>query len=212
MNTEPTHQSSIPPIPPTPETPQRHQPFELVVLIAFVVTWIFTKDYMLATLVLTGGTVVQIILMLAMRMPMTKMQKVMFGAIIIGGGLTLLTQNPQFIKWKLTIANSIFAIALLTLQFLGRSPIKAMMEGITSGQEMKIEMPPPAWSQLTYIFAGFFATVAGINTYITLFMDFNAWVMFRSILFFVSLFFLPGVLMAFLYRHKAFQQPSKNGG
>ena len=66
-------------------------------------------------------------------------------------------------------------------------------------------MPDSAWSQITYIFIGFFASIAITNTYITLFMDFNAWVVFRSGLFVVSLIFLPAVLMLFFVKHKAIQ-------
>lgn len=188
--------------------PIRHQPLELLVLVGFVVTWLITKDAIIATMVLTGGTVLQLIVMLALKMPLTKMQKTMFAAILIGGGLTILFQDPQFIKWKLTIVNTAFALILLVMQIMQRSPIKAMLESVTTGQDMSITMPDVAWSQITYIFIGFFATIALTNTYITLFMSFNAWVVFRSGLFVVSLIFLPAVLMLFFVKHKAIQQTS----
>mgnify|MGYP001077137258 CR=1 FL=1 len=199
----------VPPMPPTPESPQRHQPLELLVLVAFVITWLVTKDAITATMVLTGGTALQIIAMLVMRIKMTKMQKTMFAAILIGGGLTVIFRDPQFIKWKLTIVNSLFALTLITLQFMGKTPIKAMLEGVTTGQDISITMPDNAWKQLTYIFAGFFVCVALANTDITVFMDFNDWVIFRSGLFIVSLVFLPGVMMLFFMKHKALQQPDK---
>jgi len=193
-------------LPPNAPIPSRHQPLEFLVLIAFVIAWLITKDAIIATLVLTAGTCVQIAVMLILKMAMTKMQKAMFLAILIGGGMTLLFRDPQFIKWKLTIVNSAFAITLLVMQFLNKSPIKTMLESVTSGQNMNITMPDSAWTQVTFIFIGFFASVAIINSYITMFMDFNAWVMFRSILFVVSLFFLPAVLMIFFMKHKAISQ------
>jgi len=197
-----------PPQTPAPSTPAKHQPLELLVLVAFVVTWLITKDAIMATMVLTGGTVLQLFIMLALKMPITKMQKTMFAAILVGGGLTILFRDPQFIKWKLTIVNSIFAAALLVLQLLGKSPVKAMLESVTTGQDMQISMPSKAWSQITFIFIGFFFSVAATNTYITMFMDFNAWVMFRSVLFVVSLVFLPAVMMLFFIKHKAIQPPT----
>ncbi len=192
------------------KTSAKHQPLELLVLVAFVVSWLITKDAVFATMILTAGTVIQLLIMLALKMPITKMQKTMFAAILIGGGLTVLFRDPQFIKWKLTIVNSIFAITLLVMQILGKTPIKTMLESVTNGQDMKVSMPDKAWSQITYTFAFFFAAVAIVNAYITLFMDFNAWVVFRSVLFVVSLVFLPGVLMFFFVKHKALQQPQND--
>ena len=60
----------------TPARP-RHQPLELLILVGFVVTWLITKDAIMATMVLTGGTAFQILVMLTLKMPMTKMQKAM---------------------------------------------------------------------------------------------------------------------------------------
>lgn len=191
----------------TPARP-RHQPLELLILVGFVVTWLVTKDAIMATMVLTGGTAFQILIMLGLKMPMTKMQKAMFAAILIGGGLTIVFRDEQFIQWKLTIVNGIFSIALLVMHLLGKSPVKAMLEGVTAGQDMNISMPDSAWSQITYIFIGFFTSVTIVNTYITLFMDFNAWVVFKSALFVISLVFLPAVLMLFFIKHKAIQQPT----
>ena len=211
----------------TPESPQdpthqhaRHQessqqhpkpnkaqhPLEMLVLAAFILTWIYTKDAIMATLVLTAGSAIQLVILLAMKTPLTKMQKAMFAAIFIGGGLTIAFQDPQFLKWKLTIVNAIFAGILLVMHFLGKHPIKSLMEGMTKGQEMEIKMPDSAWNSLTYIFIGFFGVIAAINAYITLYMDFNAWVYFKSILFVVSLLFFPIVLMVFLVKHKAFAE------
>jgi intracellular septation protein len=130
----------------------------------------------------------------------------MFAAILIGGGLTIVFRDEQFIQWKLTIVNGIFALVLLCLHLLGKSPLRTMLESMTAGQNMNISMPEKAWSQITYIFIGFFASVTALNTYITLFMDFNAWVVFKSGLFVVSLVFLPAVLMLFFIKHKAITQ------
>lgn len=191
---------------PPKTTHAKHQPLELIVLMGFILTWLVTKDAILATLALTVGTIIQALIMMIFKMPVTKMQKAMFVAILIGGGLTVALRDPQFIKWKLTVVNAIFAGALLVLQSLGKSPIKTMLNSIMAGQDMRLEMPEKAWRQLTFIFIGFFSSVSVINTYITLYMDFEAWVYFRTGLFFVSMIFFPLILMLFLMKHKALQQ------
>lgn len=183
--------------------PIKHQYLEFLVLIAFVVAWLITKDPIIATLVLTGGTILQMLVMLVTKTPMTKMQKAMFAAIILGGGLTVLFKDPQFIQWKLTIVNGIFAAALLVMQLLGKAPIKTMLESMTANQGTQLSLPDKAWNQITFIFIGFFAAIAAANAYITLYLTFEIWTEFKVALFFVSFIFLPAVLMYFIMKHKA---------
>jgi|GEM_PF-1307960 len=183
----------------------KHQPMEFIVLLAFLGTWIYTKDAITATIVLTLGSVLHLCMLLYSKTPITKMQKTMFVAIFLGGGLTIVFQNPEFLKWKLTIVNAGFTGALIIMHYLGKAPIKTLMSSMTNAQDLKIEMPDSAWNQLTFIFAGFFGIIAITNTYITLFMDFNAWVWFKSGIFGISMVFFPIVLTVYLMKYKAFQ-------
>jgi len=123
--------------------------------------------------------------------------------VFIGGGLTIAFQNPDFIQWKVTVVNTGFAIALLVMEQLGKSPIKALIEASMAKQDAKVLMPLKAWRQVTLLYVGFFLGVALVNAYITLYMDFGAWVWFRSILFVVSLVVLPAIIVTYLVLNKA---------
>ena len=203
---EPEHQQPLKASAAT--TQQKHNPMEFLVLIAFIGTWVYTKDAIMATIVLTLGSALQLLIMLATKSIITKMQKAMFAAIFIGGGLTIMFQNPAFLMWKLSVVNGIFVLVLLAFHFMGKSPIKALMETALHGQDIELDIPTQSWDKLTFIFALFFASVALSNVYVVIYMDFNAWVWFRTGVTITSLIFFPLVLTIFLVKHNAFQQDS----
>ncbi|MCU7940082.1 MAG: septation protein A [gamma proteobacterium symbiont of Bathyaustriella thionipta] len=83
--------------------------------------------------------------------------------ILFFGGLTLLFQDDTFIKWKVTVINWIFALALLGSQFIGKKNI------IQRQLDKAIQLPAPIWVRLNMMWVAFFLFCGLINLYVAFF-------------------------------------------
>ncbi len=103
--------------------------------------------------------------------------------IVIFGGRTLFFQNETFIKWKPTLLYILFAISLIIGKFLHKNPIKLMME-------KQLELPENIWTNLLYIWAGYFLFIGILNIYIAYEFSTEVWVNFKMFGSLVLLFVL----------------------
>ena len=76
------------------------------------------------------------------------------------GGLTIFMHDDLFLKWKVTIINGVFAIALLISQYIFK---KNLIKGFLSEA---LTLPEPIWSKLNLSWAIFFTFCGGLNLYI----------------------------------------------
>ncbi|MGC6516641.1 MAG: septation protein IspZ [Candidatus Puniceispirillaceae bacterium] len=93
-------------------------------------------------------------------------------AVVIFGGLTLITEDEFFIKIKPTVISALFAIGLGAGQLLGRNPLKAIL-----GSQM--HMQDEGWRKMTYIWMAMFASTAIANEIAWRTLSTDAWVNFK---------------------------------
>jgi len=83
--------------------------------------------------------------------------------ILFFGGLTLLFQDDTFIKWKVTVINWIFGLALLGSQFVGKKNI------IQRQLDEAIQLPEPIWFRLNMMWVTFFMFCGLLNSFVAFF-------------------------------------------
>ncbi|MGR9074449.1 MAG: septation protein A [Gammaproteobacteria bacterium] len=113
------------------------------------------------------------------------------GLIVVMGGLTLYFQDEQFIKWKPTVINWLFAAAFLGSQFIGKRPfVERMMSS-------NIELPSSVWKRLNLSWASFFLVLGTVNLYVIYHFDTETWVNFK-------LFGMLGLTLIFVFLQALF--------
>jgi len=80
--------------------------------------------------------------------------------ILFFGGLTLFFQDDTFIKWKVTVINWIFGLALLGSQFIGKKNI------IQRQLDEAIQLPAAIWIRLNMMWVAFFIFCGLLNLYV----------------------------------------------
>lgn len=146
--------------------------FEFIPLVIFFAIYKMVDIYAAtASLMITTG------LMLAYNYfkngKVEKMHVITFLMILAFGGLTLFFHDDAFIKWKVTVINLLFAIALLASQFVFKKPIIKQMLG------KEITLPNNVWNNLNTAWALFFVVLAVANLYVAFRMPMEAWVNFK---------------------------------
>jgi len=153
----------------------------LIFFIAYKIWGIYA-----ATQVAIAASVVQIAYMRLRRQRIKAMQWFGFGAIVLLGGATLLTQNETFIKWKPTVVFWLMGCALLLGQWVfGKNLLRAIMS------EAQLDLPDAAWRSMTWHWVVFFAAMGALNLYVAYHFDTDAWANFK-------VFGSSGLLLAFI--------------
>jgi intracellular septation protein len=105
--------------------------------------------------------------------------------VVLLGGLTLWLQNPDFIKWKPTAVNWLFALVFIgAYLFTDKSLLERMM-----GEH--IQLPGKIWSRLNIAWVLFFLFSGIANLYVAFNFDEATWVNFK-------LFGMLGLTIAFV--------------
>jgi len=109
---------------------------------------------------------------------------IFFGLIAVFGGLTIFLHDDAFIKWKVTIINEFFALALVISYYVfNKNIIKQFLsESIT--------LPEPVWVKLNLAWAIFFSFCGILNWYVAFNYDLETWVNFK-------VFGLTGLMFTF---------------
>lgn len=158
--------------------------FDLFPVILFFVAYKFAGIYV-ATGVAIVATLAQVGWVHFRHGKVDKMLWVSLGLIVVFGGMTLLLQDPTFIKWKPTILYWLFAAMLLGSALLFRKNlIRAMLE-------QQVTLPEPVWARLNLAWAGFFALMGVLNLYVAYNFSEADWVNFK-------LFGGMGLMLAFI--------------
>jgi len=155
----------------------------LPVILFFVVYQMY--DIYVATIVLMGALVAQIAFLKLTGKPVEKMHWITLGLVIFFGALTLGLQDPQFIMWKPTVINWLFAATLLlSAVFMKRSIMQRMLESVAS-------FPEHVVSRLNWAWALFLFGLGVLNLYVAYNFSEETWVNFK-------LFGLMGLTLAFV--------------
>jgi len=122
-------------------------------------------------------------------------QWIIFGLIVVFGSLTIYLQNDAFLKWKVTIINAFFAVALLVSELLFKKNIIKEFLGES------LTLPENIWSRLNFAWSLFFLFCAGLNYYVSFNYDIDTWVNFKvfGLTGLMFLFSISSILLLYKY-------------
>jgi len=160
-----------------------HVILEYIPLIVFLLFYKFADLYW-ATGSLIVTSALQILYYLIKKEKVPVRNWIFFALIAVFGGLTIFFHDDTFIKWKVTIINAFFAMALLISQYVFKKNIikQFLSESLT--------LPEPIWIKLNVAWAVFFALCGALNLYVAFNFELDTWVNFK-------VFGLTGLTLAF---------------
>ncbi|MCW8866564.1 MAG: septation protein A [Colwellia sp.] len=149
-----------------------HAVLEYIPLIIFLIFYKFADLYW-ATGSLIVTSALQILYYLLKKEKVPTRNWIFFGLIAVFGGLTIFFHDDAFIKWKVTIINVFFAVALLISQYVFKKNIikQFLSESLT--------LPEPIWTKLNLAWAVFFALCGALNLYVAFNFELDTWVNFK---------------------------------
>ena len=128
---------------------------------------------LLATVVVILATLGQILWVKLRHGRVEKMLWFSLALVAVFGGLTLIFQNENFIKWKPTILYWSFATGMAASSlFWGRNTIEGMLAE-------QVKLPPAVWQRLNLAWIAFFAFMGAANLYIAFNFPTDTWVNFK---------------------------------
>ena len=158
--------------------------FDLFPIVLFFIAYKMYDIYT-ATAVIIVATIAQVTYFYLKHKRVEKMHIITLGLIILLGGLTLILQDEDFIKWKPTIVNWGFALAFLGSHYIGQKPIIQRM------MDQAISLPELIWGRLSWLWIFFFILSGVVNLYVAFNYDTDTWVNFK-------LFGLMGMTIVFI--------------
>ncbi len=135
--------------------------FDFFPILLFFVAYKLS-DIFIATATAIIASAVQVGLYWLRYRRFENMHLITLGLLIVLGGATIWFRNPEFIMWKVTAVNWLFAVILLASQFIGDKPLIQRLLG------KQIDIPQPIWPRLNAMWAGFFFVIGAINVYFAL--------------------------------------------
>lgn len=128
---------------------------------------------LLATVVVIAATLLQVVVLKAMRKPVDKMLWAGLVIVVVLGGLTLWFHDETFIKWKPTVIYWLMSLGFLITEIvLGRKMLAQMMGG-------QIEAPDAVWRTLGWAWVLFFASMGVLNLWVAFNFPLDTWVSFK---------------------------------
>lgn len=159
------------------------------VLLFFVAYKLF--DIYVATASIIVATFVQVGVFWLMHRRFQTSHLVTLVLVAIFGGATLMLHDPNFIKWKPTVLNWLFAAAFFGSQFIGeRSLVQRMMD-------QAVALPAPIWLRLNLSWVVFFILMGLANLYVAFTFSEDTWVNFK-------LFGMMGLTLLFVVLQAVF--------
>lgn len=143
------------------------------------------KGIYVATAVMIIASILQVTITWVMTKKLEKSHLITLGLVLVLGGATLWLQDPNFIKWKPTAVNWLFALAFIAAQvFSNKSLLERMM-----GEH--IHLPDAIWFKLNIAWILFFIGSGLANLYVAFNFAEATWVNFK-------LFGLLGLTIVFI--------------
>lgn len=143
------------------------------------------KGIYVATAVMIVASILQVTITWLLTRKVEKSHIITLVLVLVLGGATLWLQNPNFIKWKPTAVNWLFALAFIFSQlFTDKSLLERMMAE-------HIQLPTTIWFRLNISWVLFFIGSGLANLYVAFNFDEATWVNFK-------LFGLLGLTIVFI--------------
>lgn len=144
-------------------------------LIGFFAVY-YQYDIITATGALVLFSIIQIAGYWLVTKSVEKMHLISLGLVVVFGGMTVLMNDPIFIKWKVTLINWLFgAIILVRLFFFKAFSIQALFKNA-----MPVGViPPTLWRHVDLAWAGFFVAMGWLNLAVAFYLSESVWVNFK---------------------------------
>ncbi len=126
-----------------------------------------------ATAVMIVASIIQTSITWLLHRRVEKSHIITLGLVLVLGGATLWLQDPDFIMWKPTIVNWLFALAFIGAQVFTQ---KSLLERMMSEQ---ITMEKRVWNRLNVAWILFFVISGVANLYVAFNFDEETWVNFK---------------------------------
>lgn len=148
---------------------------QLLDFLPLVVFFVFYKlyDIYVASGALIAATGLALVASWILYRKLEKMTIFTFVLVAVFGTLTLVFHNDEFIKWKVTVIYTLFALALLFSQLFMEKPLIQSMLG------KELQLPQYAWRKLNIAWALFFQACGLANIYVAFWMPQAFWVNFK---------------------------------
>lgn len=161
---------------PTPE-PRRHSALvrggvDYAGPLGFLIAYFVTRDLVQATWVLVAASGLALAVGFALERRIAPLPLMAGGAALVFGLLTVVFNDPTFVKIKPTVVNFVLGAALFVGLALRKNPLKALM-----GDALK--MTDDGWRRLSLRYGLFFWTMAGLNEFVRHTQSDAVWVVFR---------------------------------
>lgn len=155
--------------------------FDFFPIVAFFIAFYIPEDreqgIYLATYTIMVATFIQICLYWLLYKKFEKMHLITFVVVIIIGSLTIYFHDDRFIRWKPTIINWCFAIALIGSHFFGD---KTLFQRMINMAEDKLILPNQVWRNINMSWAIFFTFIGFVNLYVAFNFSIEFWVNFKA--------------------------------
>lgn len=88
-------------------------------------------------------------------------------------GASLLLHDDIFLKWKSTVINGVFALALIVSVLINKPLLELAMKSM-------FNLSHAGWKKLSLAWAGYFIVMAGLQYYFAFFTDNDTWINFKT--------------------------------
>lgn len=155
--------------------------FDFFPVIAFFIAFYVPEDRQqgiyAATYTIMIATLIQICVYWLLYRKFEKMHIITFVVVLIFGGLTIYLQDEVFIKWKPTIVNWCFAVALIASHFIGD---KTLFQRMINLADEKLQLPDQVWRNVNMSWGLFFIFLGFVNLYVAFSFTTEFWVNFKA--------------------------------
>lgn len=146
---------------------------QLLNFIPLVIFFIFLSiyDIFVGVQALMIASTVSFLTILIMYRKIDKIELISYLMVMVFGGFTLFTREPNIIKWKVTIINFLFASALLVSQYFFKKNLLQKMLG------KELQLDNHIWNRLNLLWISFFVVCGTISLVATYYAtDYVFWI------------------------------------
>lgn len=129
---------------------------------------------LMATLGIIIATLLQNLVHYLIYRKLERMHLISLVLLLAFGSLTLAFRDGNFIIWKVTVINWLFAAVFLGSEFVGER--KPLVERMMS---KALQVPAPIWFKVNHLWVGFFAVLGILNLIVAYSFSEEAWVNFK---------------------------------
>jgi intracellular septation protein len=162
-------------------------------LVAFGAVYAITHDLLKATWAIVAGSLLALIVGVAVEKRLAPMPLIMGLFALVFGGLTLITHDVGWLKLEGSFLYAALGLGLLIGVRLGMNPLKELLGSA-------FQMDDPAWRVLTVRYAIFFLALAVANELIRRLAPDSVWAAFKIAKFVISILF-SAAQVPFLIKH-----------